>query len=94
MMNTFQFISSVGGAGAPKDNKGNKGFLYGRSKVKTSLSSFPSVRIHSLLPVLVSWVYFVGKRFKGVPPWDRARAIPASQKGAACPGKGRHRFDR
>jgi hypothetical protein len=27
MMNTFQFISSVGGAGAPEDNEGNKGFL-------------------------------------------------------------------
>jgi hypothetical protein len=24
MMNTFQFISSVGGAGAPEENKGNK----------------------------------------------------------------------
>jgi hypothetical protein len=26
MMNTFQFISSVGGAGAPKDNEENKEF--------------------------------------------------------------------
>jgi len=25
-MNTFQFISSVGGAGAPKDNEENEGF--------------------------------------------------------------------
>jgi hypothetical protein len=25
MMNTFQFISSVGGAGAPEGNKGNEG---------------------------------------------------------------------
>jgi hypothetical protein len=26
MMNTFQFISSVGGAGAPEENKDNEGF--------------------------------------------------------------------
>jgi len=48
MMNTFQFISSVGGAGAPEDNQGNEGFLAKKLpeisvQKETSLPSFPSV---------------------------------------------------
>jgi hypothetical protein len=46
------------------------------------------------LLILVSSVCFVGKRFTGARPWDHARAVPASQKGAVCSGKGWHEFDR
>jgi hypothetical protein len=48
MMNTFQFISSVGGAGAPEDNKGNEDSRKAQESPtqefnKTFLTSFPSV---------------------------------------------------
>jgi hypothetical protein len=42
MMNTFQFISLVGGAGAPEDNEENKDSAL-RRLVKSPLPSFPSV---------------------------------------------------
>jgi hypothetical protein len=43
MMNTFQFISSIGGAGAPEGNKGNKEFRDSNAAKDFSLSSFSSV---------------------------------------------------
>ena len=39
MMNTFQFISSIGGAGAPEDNEENKG----NRRLHPEKPSFPSV---------------------------------------------------
>jgi hypothetical protein len=48
MMNTFQFMSSVGGAGAPEGNEGNEVLLKLASEQKSktpSLTSLPSVLI-------------------------------------------------